>query len=298
MTYTRRESKIRPGHMDTPIRGTAIIDSTDNMPCKQVLKLKISLGSYKDILSEITSLSNRKSPANVCFANVHMLIESYLSPSFNSIINNADIVVADGIPLTWALRFINGVKQERISGMDMLPDLLKVANTKHLPVYFYGGTKKMLQETEECIKRKYPNIPIAGMFSPPFRPLSEEEKLEVATNIRRSGAKIVFVVLGCPKQEKWMAEMKSEINALMVGVGGALPVLIGWQKRAPKWMEKNGLEWLFRLYQEPKRLFRRYAFTNSFFIYLLIKETIKVRLLKKVPATFLLFHIFLPYFFF
>lgn len=269
MTYMQKEASIER---------KIITNSISILGYQQVLKLNISLGSYTDILNEIASLSKSGSSANVCFANVHMLVESYLNPSFNSIINNANLVVADGLPLTWALRFVNGIKQERIAGMDMLPDLLRMADSKNLPVYFYGGTQKMLEETEECVRKRFPGIPIAGMFSPPFRPLNEKEKFDVAERIRNSGAKIVFVSLGCPKQEKWMAEMKNEINAVMVGIGGALPVLIGWQKRAPMWMERNGLEWLFRLYQEPKRLFRRYAFTNTIFLYLLVKETIKTRL--------------------
>jgi len=120
------------------------------------------------------------------------------------------------------------------------------------------------------------------MYSPPFRWLTEGEEEKIVSNIANSGANMVFVALGCPKQERWMSEMKNQIPAVMVGVGGALPVLVGLQKRAPVWMQKNSLEWFYRLMQEPRRLFKRYFVTNSMFLYLLFKEKAKVNKGDKV----------------
>ena len=165
--------------------------------------------------------------------------------------------------------------------MDLLPDLLYKAEVLQIPIYFYGGTESMLTQTRDYIKNHYPAILIAGMYSPPFRSLSLEEEDEVAARINESGAKMLFVVLGCPKQERWISAMKDKVHAVMLGVGGALPVLIGLQKRAPLWMQRSGLEWFYRLWQEPKRLFKRYALTNSLFLLLIVKEFIRIKVFRR-----------------
>jgi N-acetylglucosaminyldiphosphoundecaprenol N-acetyl-beta-D-mannosaminyltransferase len=129
----------------------------------------------------------------------------------------------------------------------------------------------MLERTRLYLQKNFPQLPIAGLYSPPFRPLSSLEEEQIIDTINRSGAKFVFVALGCPKQEKWMASMKGRVQACMIGIGGALPVLVGMQKRAPRWMQKTGLEWFYRMVQEPGRLFKRYAVTNTLFLWLLLK---------------------------
>jgi N-acetylglucosaminyldiphosphoundecaprenol N-acetyl-beta-D-mannosaminyltransferase len=161
--------------------------------------------------------------------------------------------------------------------MDLLPDLLSLAAQHKMPVFFYGGTQAVLEVTGDHISKFYPDIPFTGIYSPPFRELTPDEEQDIIRIINASGAKIVFVALGCPKQEKWMAAMKDRINSVMIGIGAALPVLAGVQKRAPRWMQKSGLEWLYRLSQEPKRLFKRYLVTNTTYLYILIKT--KIRLL-------------------
>jgi N-acetylglucosaminyldiphosphoundecaprenol N-acetyl-beta-D-mannosaminyltransferase len=142
----------------------------------------------------------------------------------------------------------------------------------NISVAFYGGTQTMLDKTKDHITRNYPGLHIAAMYSPPFRPLTTDEEDTVIEIFHDSGAALIFVVLGCPKQEKWMASMKDKIAAVMVGIGGALPVFVGIQKRAPRWMQNSGLEWFYRLMQEPGRLFKRYATTNSLFICLVLKS--------------------------
>ena len=149
-----------------------------------------------------------------------------------------------------------------------------------MPVYFYGGTRQLLDKTLEYIAEHYPNLVVAGSFSPPFRKLTTKEDDLIIEDINNSGAHLVFVVLGCPKQEKWMASMKGRVNAMMVGIGGALSVMIGNQKRAPGWMQNAGLEWMFRFLQEPVRLFKRYSYTNSIFLYLLVKEYFWIKFFK------------------
>jgi N-acetylglucosaminyldiphosphoundecaprenol N-acetyl-beta-D-mannosaminyltransferase len=249
-----------------------------------IMDFQLSTGAYTDYSDNIIALANKRNSSYVCVANVHMLIESARDDAFQSVVGNADIITPDGKPLTWVLRLLHGIKQERVAGMDLLPDLLMRAELTNLPVLFYGGTSEMIARTESYIRRRFPSLIVAGLLSPPFRELSVEEEEETIRQINSSGAKLVFVVLGCPKQEKWMARMKGRINAVMVGIGGALPVMVGIQKRAPTWMQHAGLEWFFRLCQEPRRLFRRYAITNTWFMWLTAKEYFKLRILrKKIP---------------
>ncbi len=248
------------------------------MEQKQILNFNITIGKYSSFINHIVSLAIQGSQSIVYVANVHMFIEAFKDREFLQIVNEADIVTPDGIPLSWSLNLLHGIKQERVAGMDLLPDLLQQLSLEKLSVYFYGGTPSLLEETNKYLKKIYPDIKIAGMYSPPFRALTDAEATSVADAINSSKARVVFVVLGCPKQEKWIAAMKGKIHAVMIGIGGALPVLIGIHKRAPIWMQRRGLEWFYRMYQEPKRLWKRYLITNMFFIYLLVKEKIKFTL--------------------
>lgn len=248
---------------------------------QQFMHFDISMGSYASFVHNIVAMARQKISAVVCVANVHMFIEAYQDKELEKMINHADIVTPDGKPLTWGLRLLLGIKQDRVAGMNLLPDLLQQLMEQQMPVYFYGSTAKLLQATENYLTNTYPGLKIAGMYSPPFRKLTPEEENQVIADINSSGANAVFVILGCPKQEKWMASMKGKVHAVMIGIGGALPVMVGLQKRAPAWMQNAGLEWLFRLIQEPGRLFKRYAITNSLFIYLVFKEYMAIRVFGK-----------------
>ena len=249
------------------------------MQRKLVFGFPISIGSYTSFVDHIISLAGKKSYAYVCIANVHMVIEAYKNEQFAKIINNADVVTPDGMPLIWSLSMIHGIKQDRVAGMDLLPDLLERMMNEKLSVYFYGGSPSLLNQTAILLKNKFPYLQLAGFFSPPFRDLTQDENEEIINNINLSKADIVFVVLGCPKQEKWMASMKEKINSCMIGIGGALPVMMGIQRRSPVWMQNIGLEWFFRLSQEPRRLFKRYAYSNSLFLWLFLKEYVRVKII-------------------
>jgi N-acetylglucosaminyldiphosphoundecaprenol N-acetyl-beta-D-mannosaminyltransferase len=246
-----------------------------------IVDFPICVDSYSSFLEQILTrtYSNQES-SYVCVANVHMMAEAHLDKSFAEVIHKADVITPDGVPLTWGLRLLHGIKQERVAGSDILPDLLCRASIEEIPVYFYGGTTQMLDQTSRFLTANYPTLKVVGMFSPPFRNLTTGEEQGIINTINQSGARLVFVVLGCPKQEKWMASMKGRINAVMIGIGGALPILVGAQKRAPKLMQKAGLEWLYRFYLEPRRLFKRYAVTNTYFMYLLFREYIRLRIFK------------------
>ena len=248
---------------------------------KRVISLDVDLGSYQSFVDRIVSLAKEKISSYICVANVHMLIEAHLDPAFADVVNGANMVTPDGVPVAKAVKLIYGVDQPRVAGMDLLPDLLMESEKQEIPVFFYGGTQAMLDQTVAYCKTNYPNLKLVGAYSPPFRPLTSAEESEIVSLVNQNNPGFVFVALGCPKQEKWMALMNGKINSCMIGIGGALPVMIGLQKRSPLWMQKYGLEWLFRLYQEPKRLFKRYFITNSLFIILLFKEVLAKKLFKR-----------------
>jgi N-acetylglucosaminyldiphosphoundecaprenol N-acetyl-beta-D-mannosaminyltransferase len=248
----------------------------------QVLNFPISIGKYQDYIEYIIDSATTGVSEYIYVANVHMVVEAFWNKSFSDKVRAASLVTPDGKPLTWALRLLHGIKQDRVAGMDVLPALLTKSEKMQLPLYIYGGTEALLFKTREYLTKHYPALVINGFYSPPFRELTPEEETKAIDDINQSGAKLVFVVLGCPKQEQWMANMLGRIKAVMIGIGGALPVLVGLQKRAPKWMQNAGLEWLFRLLQEPRRLFRRYAVTNSIFLYLLSRELVRKTLNRKL----------------
>ncbi len=248
---------------------------------EKILGIRVTVGGYGLFLEEIILRAKKKISLYICVANVHMLMEGHYSNEFLKVINGADIVTPDGMPLAIGIKMLHGIHQDRVAGMDLLPDLLLAAEKNALKVFFYGGTPEMQKTTEEYVGKTYPQLKTTGFHSPPFRPLTQAEEQEVIQTINDSDTNLVFVALGCPKQEKWMAAMKGRINACMIGIGGALPVMVGMQKRAPQWMQKFSLEWLYRLYQEPGRLWKRYLYTNSLFLILFAKEYFRVKVLKK-----------------
>jgi N-acetylglucosaminyldiphosphoundecaprenol N-acetyl-beta-D-mannosaminyltransferase len=254
------------------------------MKKNKLFSISVSNGRYEDFVQSIATKAAINESDYACVANVHMLAEAYKNSSFAQTVNNAAIVTPDGKPLIWALRLLHGIKQERVAGMDLLPVLLKTATEKKLSVFFYGGSESMLSKTQQYLAQNYPGLHIAGMHSPPFRKLTFEEEYIVIEKINNSATNLVFVILGCPKQEQWMASMKGRISTFMIGVGGALPVLIGMQRRAPEWMQSGGLEWLYRLSQEPRRLSKRYAVTNSLFLFLFLKAYLRKKVFHRITS--------------
>lgn len=246
----------------------------NDSPRKRVVSINLSLISYPEALNQILELGSKRLPTYACFSNVHMTIEAHKSSSFKEMVNRANFVFADGMPLVFALRLLFGIRQDRIAGMDFTASILKGCEEKGLSVFLYGSTPETLDAFQAQIKKNYPKLKLAGMISPPFRALSEDEANSMIEEINNAGTNIVLVGLGCPKQEIWMAKNSASINACLLGVGGAFGIYAGTAKRAPVWMRSVGLEWFFRLLQEPSRLFKRYLVTNSQFIYLFLKQFI------------------------
>lgn len=200
-------------------------------------------------------------------ANVHMIMEAHDSSSFKAIVNSADMVTPDGMPLVWMMRLKGQKGQQRVYGPTLMLHVLEAAAREAVPVGFYGSSPEVLQMLVGRMQAKFPTLKVAYSFSPPFHDLNAEEDLEIARNINASGTRVLFVGLGCPKQEKWMAAHRGKINAVMLGVGAGFDFHAGVKSQAPTWVQAAGLEWLYRLVAEPRRLWRRYLYHNPRFVF-------------------------------
>jgi N-acetylglucosaminyldiphosphoundecaprenol N-acetyl-beta-D-mannosaminyltransferase len=239
------------------------------LPKRLVLDSWISTGSPADFVSAILALGAARCSAYVCCANVHMVVEAHHHPDFRRILDEADIVTPDGSPVAAAVGLFHGQAQERIAGMDLLPALLVEAAKQGQSVYFYGTTEDVLAAMVARARRELPDLKIAGTHSPPFRPLTPEEDAAEVAAINAADPDLLFVALGCPRQERWMAAHRGQIRSCMLGVGQAFPVYAGLEQRLPAWARRLWLEWAYRLYLEPKRLWKRYLHTNTQFLYLM-----------------------------
>jgi N-acetylglucosaminyldiphosphoundecaprenol N-acetyl-beta-D-mannosaminyltransferase len=243
---------------------------------ESVISLMVDTIPLAESLQNVMERGLENKSAYVCFANVHMVIEAYKDALFQKQVNDAMLVLPDGKPIVKAFYWLHGNKLERKAGMDYLPEILEKANQNRARVFIYGSTEDVQASTINRINSDYPAVQIAGRIVPAFRMLSQDELKSHTSQINSSGAHIVIVSLGCPKQEKWMAENSGNIHAVLLGLGGALDVFGGKRRRAPLWMQRNSLEWMYRLYQEPRRMFNRYMYTNTYFILLLAKKMLRL----------------------
>lgn len=249
-----------------------------NLPRKAgVFGIGISTGSFREQVAAMIRLGSAHRSSYVCCVNVHMCMEARSDPEFMAVVNGADIATADGVPILYSLNRFNNLKQERVAGNDLMPAVMAAAEEQGLGVFLHGGQPHVLEKIVQRAAVDFPKLKIAGTWSPPYRPTSDQEREEEVGRITQSGAHIVLVSLGCPKQERWMASMKDRVPAVMLGVGGAFLLYAGVDKRAPRWMRKASLEWLYRLALEPGRLWKRYFITNSAFIWMVFREMWKSR---------------------
>ncbi|CAN5362343.1 WecB/TagA/CpsF family glycosyltransferase [soil metagenome] len=235
-----------------------------------VLNSQISIAGRQKFIDEVFTLVEQKVPSYICFANVHMVMEAYNDRAFQKVVNESDIVTPDGKPISIFMNAFDGLNQERLCGMDLFPELLRQAEKEDKSVYFYGGTNDVLTQISQKIQKELPSLRISGSYSPPFRKLSQDEDDAIVVNIKNASPDLVFVSLGCPKQEKWMAEHKSRLGTCLLGVGQAFKTFIGLERRLPSWMRNLSLEWIYRLYLEPRRLWKRYFSTNTYFLWLTV----------------------------
>lgn len=250
-------------------------NSLPNLDCRQIIKTRIDGTSYQDACARIEQWANQTKSCYIVAANVHVVMMGYWDQNYQKILNQAALVTPDGMPLVWGLRLLGIKQQSRVYGPDLMLACCDHASQKQIPIFFYGGTNTMLNKLQANMKLKYPNLIITGSYSPPFRPLTETEETIDRQRIEKSGAKVVFVGLGCPKQEEWMARQQGKLTAVMIGVGAAFSFHSGEVAQSPRWMMSLGLEWLYRLTREPKRLWRRYLINNPTFILLFASQLVK-----------------------
>lgn len=239
-----------------------------------VLGTHIDALNWDEAISRIVNWAEHHQSRYVALCNVHSVVTATQDAAFQDVLSHADMALPDGAPVVWTMRREGHEEQQRLSGPDLMWRYLAVAEKLGQSVFFYGSTEDTLNKLRANMAQHFPALKIAGMMSPPFRELTAEEDQSHVDQINRSGANTVFVSLGCPKQEAWMANHHGRIQAVMIGVGAAFGYHAGTIHRAPTWMQKIGMEWFHRLCSEPRRLFKRYAITNSVFVFHTIKRMV------------------------
>jgi N-acetylglucosaminyldiphosphoundecaprenol N-acetyl-beta-D-mannosaminyltransferase len=233
--------------------------------------------SYADATDRILDWAHQRRSCYVCCAAVNNIMEARRSPDYRVVMDQADLVTSDGMPLVWMLRCLGARLATRVYGPDLMSLLLEAAGDAGIPVGFYGGTAPLLTHLVALIRSRFPRLQVAYAEAPPFRALTPEEDLQTTQAIREAGVRILFVGLGSPKQDRWMHAHKGRIPAVMLGVGAAFDFLAGEKPQAPHWMRSSGLEWVFRLATEPRRLWRRYLTQNPQFILLALAQLLRIR---------------------
>lgn len=242
-----------------------------------VLGSKIDVVSWRQTIDSIMDWAKRRESKYVCACNVHVVVTANRDVRLAAAIENADLATADGMPIAWSIRQAGFREQTRINGPDLMLRSCIRAGQDGVPIFLFGSATSTLAALRAKLLALCPNLRVAGMYSPPFRQFSAAEDAEFAAMINCSGAGIVFVGLGCPKQELWMERQRGNVNAVMIGVGAAFDYHSGTLRRAPVWMQRIGLEWLFRFAAEPRRLWRRYLVTNSLFIAAMTAQLIRAK---------------------
>ncbi|MBW4658830.1 MAG: WecB/TagA/CpsF family glycosyltransferase [Drouetiella hepatica Uher 2000/2452] len=257
-------------------------------PIQNVIGFPVTALPFDAQISLVMKWASARLSKYVCVANVHMLMEAHTDPSFASVLEAADMVTPDGMPLVWLMKLMGVPHQDRVAGMDIFLALCKQASTEGISVFFLGSKPDILERMKKNLCEEFPELQVADMQPLPFRPLTLEEDEAMVQKINESGARLVLVSLGCPKQEIWMNQHQGKVEAVMLGLGGVFPVYAGIHKWAPNWVRRAGLEWLYRLLQEPRRLWRRYFATIPPFLYLASKQVLAnwVRSLRKVRSDY------------
>ena len=243
-----------------------------NPPSRRIIGFPVTALSFEAQIALILEWAKHGLSKSVCIANVQMLVEAYRSSCLATVLQQADLVTPDAMPLVWMLRLLGVRKQDRVAGLNVLQALCQQATKGGVKVFFLGSHSGILDRMRQRLNQEFPDLQIAGMEPIPFRPITQAKDEALVEMINQSGAGIVFVSLGSPKQELWMGNHKGRINAVMIGLGGAFPVYAGLHKRVPGLVRSAGFEWLYRLLQEPRRLWRRYSRTILVFLWLACKQ--------------------------
>ncbi len=242
-----------------------------------ILGGKVNVVTPKTSVDWILECARAGESRSVAYCNVHMIMESFDSSEFRQSLSEFDLVNTDGAPLVWVLKLMGIQGAERVTGPDSTLEILRRAAEMGVPVGFYGSTPETLETFSAKMTERFPTLKVVYAFSPPFRTLDAAEDEQITREIAASGAKLVFVGLGCPKQERWAHAHKGRIPAVMLCVGAAFDMHAGKVERAPGWMQRFGLEWVHRAMSDPKRLWKRYLTTNPRFIGLVALQLLGLR---------------------
>ena len=245
------------------------------IPKKEVINIPLTCVPFDEQMMLILRWAKMRASKAVCLANVHMLMEAERNASYRQVLHQADLVTPDGKPLVLMLRRLGILHQNQVAGMDVFENLCELAQQAGISVYFLGSTEDILDKMKQRISQDYPILKVAGMKSIPFMSVDEVRATRdesLIEEVNNSGAGIVFVCLGCPKQEVWMSQYQGYINGVMIGVGAVFAMYAGLTPRAPHLVQQAGMEWLYRLVQEPRRLWHRYSSTIPPFMYLAAKQ--------------------------
>ncbi len=241
----------------------------------KLLGIKINRVTKEETVQMVKNVirSKRSYGHYICVANVHSVMSGRQSEKLRAALNSSLLTVADGMPLIWSAKFLGYPLKERIAGPDLMLELLGISEKEGHKNFFYGSSENILGSLVENLKKEFPGIKIIGSVAPPFRPLTVKEEHEIITRINEAAPDILWVGLGAPKQELWMAEHQDRLKVpLMIGVGAAFDFHAGYKKRAPLWMQKSGLEWAWRLMSEPRRLWKRYLIDDMPFFWYILKQ--------------------------
>lgn len=232
----------------------------------EILKTNINVTNMSDTIKYIGEHLDDLRGKYICVSNVHTTVMSYENEDYRKIQNSAAMALPDGAPLSSYSRRKGYKQAQRVTGPDLMLELFAISKEKGYRHYFYGATEGTLQSMREVLERDYPGIEIAGMYAPPFRALTPQEDAQIVAKINESRPDFIWIGLGAPKQEEWMYQHMGQLQGVLIGVGAGFDYLAGYIKRAPRWMQRMSLEWLYRLLQDPKRLWRRYFTSNVKFI--------------------------------
>jgi N-acetylglucosaminyldiphosphoundecaprenol N-acetyl-beta-D-mannosaminyltransferase len=247
-----------------------------------VLGVGISVLNLQTALAEMVRAIQERRKGYICVTGVHGVMEAQDDPGFGNILNSAFLCTPDGMPMVW-LGKVHGFKDmKRVYGPDLMLEVCRWSEASGCRHFFYGGAPGVAEQLARNLQKQFPQLAVVGCYTPPFRPLKVEEQQELSERVRLARADIIWVGLSTPKQEKFMAEFLPKLETtLMVGVGAAFDFHAGRMKQAPRWMQRCGLEWFFRLCSEPRRLWRRYLRNNPLFI---VKISLQLLGLKKYSA--------------
>jgi N-acetylglucosaminyldiphosphoundecaprenol N-acetyl-beta-D-mannosaminyltransferase len=245
---------------------------------QNILGIGINAVDYDAATDSIIKAAVEKQPYAVSALAVHGVMTGAMDQIHKRRLNNLDLVVPDGQPVRWAMKWLHGISlPDRVYGPELTLRVCEKAADRGLSVYLYGSQAQVLEKLQENLKEKYPGLKIAGAQPSLFRQITAHEQSEIAETIKKSGADIVLVGLGCPRQETWVFEYRDLLSMPMLAVGAAFDFHAGLLSQAPPWLQKRGLEWLYRLVKEPGRLWKRYAVTNSLFLIYIALQITKVK---------------------